>query len=147
MVDSGSTVDVANCEEAFPHHEIVPSKASKRGVVYTDASGGGIENMGEVHAVHVDEDGHEYPIVVQHAKVHCPILSVRQWAKRGSQVFFKKGGGVINLPDGRELPFVERHGVYFIKLRVQRPDRGVPMDVCGTSGGQTNSSLFSKPAM
>ena len=147
MMDSGSTVDVANCEEAFPLHTIVSSKAQRNGVVYTNASGGGIENEGEIEIVHLDEDGHEVPLTIQHAKVHCPILSVRRWAKRGSIISFRKGGGLIKMPDGRLMPFVEKHGVYFIRLRVRRPDAGTPMDVCGLSSVQKSSQLFSRPAV
>ena len=123
------------------------SKTHRRGVIYPNASGGGIENEGEIHIAHLDEDGYEVPVVIQHAKQNCPMLSVRRWAKRGSVISFRKGGGLIKMPDGRLMPFVEKHGVYFIKLRVQRPDAGTPMDLCSLSTVQKKRQLFSRPEM
>ena len=47
MMDSGSTVNVANCSKTFPRHKVRSSKGSRRGTRYMNASGGFIWNEGE----------------------------------------------------------------------------------------------------
>ena len=51
-----------------------------------------------------------------------PILSVRRLAKEGARVTFNDKGGVIELPDNTSIPFVLKHGVYFVRLFIQNPD-------------------------
>ena len=90
---------------------------------YRCAGGAEIANEGEVTVKAVDANGTPMPtIVFQHAKIGMPILSVRKLAKKGAKVEFEHGGGTIKLPNGDTIPFVQRHGVYFVRLFVQDPN-------------------------
>ena len=54
--------------------------------------------------------------------MECPIISVRKVVKKQNIVTFKDGGGYIyNKQTGKKLRFVERNGVYFIKIKVLDP--------------------------
>ena len=117
MVDSGSFVTIANCAKAFgKRYKISPSPGSIAGVKYANASGGEIKNRGQTVVVHHLPDGSTLNIPFQDADVQCPIISVKDFVKVGSIVKFKNSGGIIKLPDKRTLPFLERHGVYYILL-------------------------------
>ena len=118
MVDSGSFVTIADCARTFPGHDITKSKASRAGVKYSNASGGEIANEGEVVITHRLDDGTEIDIPFQHGKVQLPIISVKDFVQKGSVVKFKRLGGSIRLPNGRTMRFVEKHGVYFLRLCV-----------------------------
>ena len=54
------------------------------------------------------------------------ILYVRRIVRKGSRVEFLEGGGIIHLPDGKEVKFIEKFGVYFIHLIVDPPDGAEP---------------------
>ena len=114
MLDSGSVPNIANCKKFFPNSTIRRSKAQDRGVKYTNASGGHIDNEGEADVVHTDADGTKYRFTFQHADVQFPILSVRQLVRIGCKVIFTRRGGVIKYADGRRLRFVCKHGVFFV---------------------------------
>ena len=123
MVDSGSFVTIANCSKAFGSRcKVVPTTASRAGVKYSNASGGDIVNRGETIVFHHLPDGTTLNIPFQDADVQCPIISVKDFVKVGSSIRFKDEGGRIKLPDGRILPFQERHGVYFILLDLGEDD-------------------------
>ena len=93
MLDSGSEPTVADCEVSFPDHQIRESAGQKQGVQYKSASGQLIANEGEVEVVHQDPNGGRYSFTFQHAKVHCPIVSVTQLIHKGCEVTFHKNGG------------------------------------------------------
>ena len=40
----------------------------------------------------------------------------------GRKVVFRDGGGVIYYKDGRQIPFIERLGVFFVALNVLPPE-------------------------
>ena len=118
MVDSGSFVTIANCAKVSPGHTVRPSAGSIAGVKYSDASGGDIINRGEVTVTHVLEDGTEIDVPFQDGDVKVPIISVKDFVRKGSIVKFKHDGGSIRLPTGTTMRFVEKFGVYFICLTV-----------------------------
>ncbi len=57
----------------------------------------------------------------QNCTVPIPILSIRGTAKKRARATFWDGGGELVLRNGTILPIVERMGVYFIKLTLDRP--------------------------
>ena len=64
-------------------------------------------------------------------------MSVRKIVKKGNIVVFENGGGFIeDTHTGKKYPFVERQGVYFIKVLVEEPDEGDAVD-----------SVFARPGM
>ena len=135
MVDSGSFVTIANCRKHFgPEFKVKPSAGSRNSQVYSNASGGEIKNRGETTVIHVLDDGSNVEIPFQDADVAVPIISVKDFVVKDSVVKFKQRGGTIKLPDGRQLGFQERHGVYFILLNIVPPDDDL------------DPSLFARPA-
>ena len=122
MLDSGSGPMVADCEKFFPQHKIRESPAQKQGTKYVSASGGLIANEGQIDLVH--RQGNDlFEMTMQHAKVNCPILSVRYFTDRDCRVLFRKGGGVIIYPNGKRIAFIERLGVFFVALNVLPPEQ------------------------
>ena len=86
MVDSGSFVTIANCPKVFPGHVVQPSAASAAHVKYSDASGGDIWNRGEVVITHILDEMNEIDIPFQDGDVKVPIISVKDFVKKGSIV-------------------------------------------------------------
>ena len=75
----------------------------------------------------------------QNAEVGLPIFSIGQVAKDKHRVIFDEDEGVIvHKPTGKEIPFIMRNGVYFIKMRVPRalvqPNEGQPNQSFGRRG-------------
>ena len=117
MVDSGSTVTIADCEKSVgPGTVVRPSAGSRSGAKYSNASGGDIVNRGETTVTHRLENGDELDIPFQDADVQVPIISVKDFVRKGSVVKFRKRGGSIKLPSGTIVRFQEKHGVYFLCL-------------------------------
>ena len=150
MVDSGSTVTIADCAKALgPKFKVRPSAASIAHVSYNDAQGGAIPNRGEIVVEHILDDGTTIPIIVQDGKVKMPIISVKEFVKRGSVVKFKNLGGTVRLPDGRVMVFLEIVGVYLICLNIAEPNDDLDSDddempVCGVCEGDPDSG-FGRP--
>ena len=122
MVDSGSQPNVANCRKEFPAHELRESEGQKMGLMYKGANGALIPNQGEVDIVHQEPDGQLYPLTIQHADVHCIILSVKEFVTHDCRVTFHKKGGHMRYPDGRRIRFVTREGVFVVSLNVLPPN-------------------------
>ena len=76
MVDSGSEPNVVDGPRVFPNHPIRESPGQRRGLQYKGANGALIPNEGELDITHRESDGSMFRFTFQHAKVHCPILSV-----------------------------------------------------------------------
>ena len=68
--------------------------------------------------VHREHDGELYDFTFQHAKVHCPIISVREPVSKYCSVTFHRHGGHIEYPDGRKIRFVLKGGTFFVVLNV-----------------------------
>ena len=122
MVDSGSQPNVANCKVEFPDHKLQESEGQRMGLRYKTADGSTVPNEDEVVISHLEPDGTVYKFVVQHAQVHCIILSVRELVTRDCVVTFHKAGEHVQYPDGRRMNFVANDGVLLILLNVLEPD-------------------------
>jgi hypothetical protein len=129
MIDSGSFVTIANCAKTFPGHTVRPSAGSRSGVTYSNASGGDIPNRGEIVITHQLDDFTELDIPFQDGDVQLPIISVKDFVRKNSVVKFKRNGGIIKLPSGSVMRFVEKFGVYFICLSVTSGTLGNSSDI------------------
>ena len=66
--------------------------------------------------------GEDHILPIDDLPLEMPILSVRKIVRKGNYVTFRDGGGYIkNAKSGKRLHFVERQGVYFIKVQVKDP--------------------------
>ena len=85
----------------------------------------------------VELDGKSATIKLSELPVQCPILSVRKIVKRGNMVVFQdQGGYIVHKVTGRKINFVERDGVYIV--RIHFPE-------CTIKDVETNESGFSRP--
>ena len=67
----------------------------------------------------VELDGRRVPVTFSELPVSCPILSVRRIVRRGNKVVFDDDGGyILHKATGNKMRFVEREGVYFIKMKI-----------------------------
>ena len=68
------------------------------------------------------QEGQEPDVIIQNIKVTTPILNVRKLVRKGHQVQFRRGGGsIIAAGTNQRMEFVERGGVYYIKLKIRPP--------------------------
>ena len=57
-----------------------------------------------------------------HKELKCPILFVRCLIEDGHDVWVRKGGGIIRkLGSGKESVFIEYGGVYYVKMKINKP--------------------------
>ena len=83
------------------------------------ACAGELKNEGQIHVQFETQEGIRSDITLQNVKVTTPIMSVRKLVKKGHMVEFWNGGGcIIAAKTGRKMYFVERGGVYYIKLKI-----------------------------
>ena len=131
LVDSGSGVDGADFSSVCPglHVDESPNK-----IVCETANG---EEMiaSKVAYVRVALDGQECNIPMSDLPLKMPIISVRQHVgPRKHSCRIQQGGGYFrNLATRAKSRFVEREGVYFIRLKVLS---NVPRENCQLFGRQ-----------
>ena len=66
-------------------------------------------------------DGRMHKTTFQDAAVCLPIVSINEVARSQHRIWFEEGcGAVVHKPSRREMPFIARSGVYFIKMLVPR---------------------------
>ena len=119
MMDSGAGCHAANAKKEFPRHRRSKAKQIRRCVL----ANGDPMTSDETVAVKVDIQGEQHIINFDDLPVECPIISVRMIVHKGNRVVFEeKGGYIMNMISKKKLYFVEKHGVYFIKVDVIQPD-------------------------
>lgn len=122
MVDSGSAEHCLDADEELPDHPIERSPGQDIGQVVETAGGHELPNLGQVRVEFETQEGFESDVTFQNIKVTTPILSVRKLVRKGHQVEFKRGGGsIVASGSGQRMDFVERGGVYYIKLKIRPP--------------------------
>ena len=126
MMDSGSGSNGAKCKALFPKYKVHGHSKERPQQNCITACGTPLEHRGHCN-LNVEIGGEDHILPMDDLDVDVPILSVRRIVRRGNLVKFRRGGGYIqNARTGRKLPFVERQGVYFIKVKVKNPS---PEDV------------------
>ena len=119
LMDSGAGCHAADAEKDFPKHKKRKGKQIRKCVL---ADGTPLESD-EVVDVRVDIEGENHMIEFDDLPVECPIISVKKIVHKGNKVVFQeKGGYILNVVTRKKLRFIEKQGVYFIKIRVHPPD-------------------------
>ena len=122
MINSGGC-HAAHARKHFPKHPRRQSKKVRKCVL---ADGSPMESS-EVVEVLAKIDGENHTIEFDDLPVECPIISVRKIVRKGNRVVFQENGGyIMNKTSQKKLHFVEKQGVYFIKLDVAPPTEGFP---------------------
>ena len=69
--------------------------------------------------------GEDHVLPTDDLPLGMPMLSVRNTVRRGNYETFRDVGGYIkNVKTGYKMRFVERQGVYFIKVQAEAPSPG-----------------------
>lgn len=114
-VDSGS-VDHVSPGTAAPEIDVVPSKASEKGVTYESASGHPLPNKGEQSMVLRTKGDHTaFAATFQTADVTKPRMSVARMCGQGHRVEFLPrvgAGGPIHTRAGEVIKFIRDKGGY-----------------------------------
>jgi hypothetical protein len=117
MMDAGPGVHGINAKEHCPHLLHALRGAAVRKTCIT-ANGGEMICDSEIE-LKCETDGHTMNIKLSDLPVSCPILSVRRIVKKGNDVVFNDGGGyILHRQSKRRIEFVEREGVYFIRMKI-----------------------------
>ena len=137
MIDSGSFLHAIDADVSLPGHEITPVTGPDAHRHAETACGGILHRLGMVKTCG-SVDGTAVNMVWNHMKVKVPIVSVRQLVRDGHGVSIGEGGGHIrNTSSGKEIPFFEHAGVYYMKMKIKPPSQSV---------GDNNESVFSRRA-
>ena len=116
MVDSGSGIDGFNASEVAPD---VPVTESADRTICITANGEEMVADKEVQCS-VELDGQVIDIPFKDLPLTMPILSMRRHIHRGHSCRIKHGGGYFrNLISRKKTRFIEKDGVYFIKMKIR----------------------------
>ena len=125
MVDSGAGANVAR-REHFPHSKRVNAPS----IALTVANGEVLPNQGARSVACYDRSGFRKSRVFYEAPVEMPILAVTELAQEGdmgSEVRFRLSDGeIIDTFSGKQVPFVKRMGVYFMRIYFPKVASGPP---------------------
>ena len=117
MVDSGAGVNGIDASKHCPAllHKLRDAVKRKKCIT---ANGGEMLIDKEID-IDCEFGDHKMSITFADLPVQCPILSVRRIIKKGNRVIFNDGGGYIeHTVTRRRIDFIEREGVYFIKMNL-----------------------------
>ena len=93
----------------------------------------------------VQLDGHTVHIKFSNLPVQCPILNVRRIVKQGNIVVFQEQGGyILHKKTGRQINFIEREGVYFVKMKLPGLNDDTEAMQVDTAGDDGNPAGFAR---
>ena len=143
MVDSGSGID------GFCASEIAPDVPLTESVERTTCiTANGEEMVADKEALcSVELDGQLVDIPFKDLPLTMPILSMRRHIHRGHSCRISHGGGYFrNLISRRKTRFVEKDGVYFVKMRIKGPSSTMVASTRDISDG-IRSAGFTRPGV
>ena len=141
MMDSGAGCNGGRCKKLFKHYKVHPHDDEHPELNCVSACGTKLEHNGYCN-LHVEIGGEEHILPMDDLNVDVPILSVRKIVRNGNYVKCRLGGGYIfNKKTGKKLYFVERQGVYFVKVKMLEP---MPGDGTSSKHEDASSSVFSR---
>ena len=115
MVDSGSGVDGLDASRDAPG---VPTRKAEHPIQCVTANGKTMDAEDEV-ALTVELDGERIDIPFSDLPLTMPILSVRKHVRRNHRCRIKEGGGYFtHNVTSKRTRFVEKEGVYFMRMKV-----------------------------
>ena len=107
-LDSGASAPVANASKHFPGATVVPSEASRRGVVYRGPGKDRIPNQGEFQEQIMMAEGAVANTLWQSADVRKPLMAVSSCEDRGNMCIFDREGSCILSASCPELAEIRR---------------------------------------
>ena len=119
MMDSGAANHVC---DPVKHFGVFKLHTDNPGRKFVTATGEVVENKGEKRVRVQTTEGSVCNITFQCADVDMAVLSTRKLCQSGHEVLYQENGGlIIDTKSGQTTRFVQRGGVYYVKLRVLRP--------------------------
>ena len=121
-MDSGASIHGADAKKHIKRVPLTPSKHD--GLECTAANGGDMIVQGEQVVKYEVDEGHQCVTAFLNAGCDLPIISKRKLTRDGNLVVFDKrvnGGCIKHLKSGKVTHFVERDGVYFLKMIMPKP--------------------------
>jgi hypothetical protein len=115
MIDSGSGIDGMDIDAIFPD-----AKIEKTTTPITCVTANGEEMIADqVAQLHVSLDGQSCDIPFSKLPLTVPIISVRKHIHRGHRCRIHETGGYFrNTQTRKKARFIEKDGVYFMRLKV-----------------------------
>ena len=116
MIDSGSGIDGADLSVIAPHIQVVPAA---KPIICTTANGDQMV-ADKVARIRVALDGEECEIPFSDLPLEMPIISVRQHVgSRKHSCRIRDGGGYFrHTATKRKSRFIEKEGVYFMRMKI-----------------------------
>ena len=116
MIDSGSGIDGADLSVIAPHIQVVPAA---KPIICTTANGDEMV-ADKVARIRVALDGEECEIPFSDLPLEMPIISVRQHVgPRKHSCRIRDGGGYFrHTATKRKSRFIEKEGVYFMRMKI-----------------------------
>ena len=109
---------IADHSKQFPGAVLDPTPT---GATYASATGDPFPNLGTFPVPFRTENMHPREIVFNNWKVSMPVVSLRLWAKQGHRSILDEDEGEFIHKETQEVdPYVAKHGVYFMKMRVDK---------------------------
>ena len=117
MVDSGACVPGINVDKHCLQLRHKLREATQMFKCVT-ANGGEMVIDKEIE-LNIELDGQPVTVKLSKLPVQCPILSVRKIVKKGNMVVFQyQGGFIVHKTAGRKINFVDRDGVYVVRMKL-----------------------------
>ena len=133
LVDSGSSVHVVDAKKTFPGLKIDAPPSGHQG--FNVANGVRIPHNGFVQTQARTAEGHEYNIRWRNSDVAMPILSTHELARNKNTLEYDEDEGWIkNKITGDKTHFIQREGVYFVKLMFPKSQAEPPSKTFGRPG-------------
>ena len=107
-LDSGATNSVANARIHFPGASVLPSDASRRGVVYQGPGKETIPNRGEFTEQAMTAEGIVVGTTWQDAEVRKPLMAVSACADKGNMTIFDQESSCILSAKSEEIAEIRR---------------------------------------
>ena len=117
LVDSGASETVVP-PQVVSSAEVVPSDASRRGVMYEVANGSSIPNLGQKTFRAATQEGHVRDLTAQVADTNKSLMSVSRLVAAGNTVVFSPEGSYIQDGSGETIGLEASAGMYTVKLWV-----------------------------
>ena len=118
LMDSGAANHVCDVK----HFELFKLHNDRPGREFVTATGEVVPNLGTKNTKVNTSEGSTCNITFQCAEEDMPVLSTRKLCEAGHEVLYTNNGGlVIDTKRGQTTRFIQRAGVYYLKLHVLRP--------------------------
>ena len=135
LVDSGSSITVADKDKHFPGAQLVHDKEHGS---YQAATGQSFKADGHFRVDFRTENKHKRSVEFINAPVSMPILSVKRWNSQGNRTSVEGTYGLfVHKETGEEDYWVARSGVYVVNMYVhdkllRNPNKHRPFGRRGT---------------